>query len=65
MWWIDCPPIETEGSDLPLRDLVDRPIAITWRVAYSMPAALFDAYATLVSRYVQVSTNGGTCLVEW
>jgi Domain of unknown function (DUF3427) len=27
----------------------DRPIAITWRLEHPMPAALFDAYATLVS----------------
>jgi superfamily II DNA or RNA helicase/HKD family nuclease len=27
----------------------DRPIAITWRLEHSMPAVLFDAYATLVS----------------
>jgi len=27
----------------------DRPIAITWRLEHTMPAALFDAYATLVS----------------
>jgi superfamily II DNA or RNA helicase/HKD family nuclease len=28
----------------------DRPVAITWRLEYAMPAALFEAYATLVSR---------------
>ena len=27
----------------------DRPIAITWRLRHSMPAALFDRYATLAS----------------
>jgi hypothetical protein len=27
----------------------DRPIAITWRLAHPMPAALFDRYATLAS----------------
>ena len=27
----------------------DRPIAITWRLEHPMPAALFDAYATLIS----------------
>jgi hypothetical protein len=27
----------------------DRPIAITWRLAHPMPAALFDAYATLAA----------------
>ena len=25
----------------------DRPIAITWRLAHPMPAALFERYATL------------------
>jgi voltage-gated potassium channel len=38
--------------------LGDRPIAITWRLEHAVPAALFDAYATLVSPIETLTTVG-------